>query len=69
MPQQIIKDRLVEALKITASWPGAGPRGNRRLGHSAASIRPGSKYARLLQEIVPSGYTPANGFRLTTRSK
>ncbi len=25
MPQQIIKDRLAEALKTTASWPGAGP--------------------------------------------
>ena len=23
MPQQIIKDRLVEALKTSASWPGA----------------------------------------------
>jgi len=29
MPQQIIKDRLVEALKTTASWPGAGPRATR----------------------------------------
>jgi len=26
MPQQIIKDRLVEALKTTANWPAAGPR-------------------------------------------
>ena len=26
MPQQIVKDRLGEALKTTASWPGAGPR-------------------------------------------
>jgi hypothetical protein len=26
MPEQIIKDRLVEALTTTASWPGTGPR-------------------------------------------
>ena len=26
MPQQISENRLVEALKTTASWPGAGPR-------------------------------------------
>jgi hypothetical protein len=26
MPQQIIKERLGEAFKTTASWPGAGPR-------------------------------------------
>jgi len=29
MPQQIIKDRLVEALKTTASRPGADPRATR----------------------------------------
>ena len=26
MPQQIIKDRLVESLKTTATWPGAASR-------------------------------------------
>jgi hypothetical protein len=37
MPQQIIKNRLVEALKTTASGPGAGP----WPGGSRRTCRPG----------------------------
>jgi hypothetical protein len=70
MPQQIIKDRLVEALKTTASWPGAGPRA--AIDDSAIAPQVSGRARSTpayYKRSSRSGYTPVNGFRFTTRSR